>query len=209
MHTLRFAALSSCLILVPALVACGSDDSSGGSGGKAGSGGSGATGGSGGTGSGGSAGSSSGGNAGSSSGGGAGSGGTTAGGGAGGSTGGMAGMAATGGTSSDGGGCTPTTTPGAQVVDCAGATIAKTIDIAGFAFAPATLSVSVGDVVKFDNKDASGHTATSGVPGCADGNWDTGSIGGSTSKCVKLTAAGSYPFFCAIHPSMTGTITAN
>ena len=62
---------------------------------------------------------------------------------------------------------------------------------------------------RFDNMDASGHTATSGVPGCPDANWDTGTITGQSAKCVKLNAAGSYPFFCAVHPSMTGTLSVS
>ena len=41
-----------------------------------------------------------------------------------------------------------------------------------------------------------------------DGTFDTGSLGGNATSSKTLTA-GTYPYHCAIHPSMVGTITVN
>jgi len=38
-------------------------------------------------------------------------------------------------------------------------------------------------------------------------SFDTGLLGGNQSSTKALTAAGNYPYHCAIHPNMVGTIT--
>lgn len=81
---------------------------------------------------------------------------------------------------------------------------AQAIEVAinGFAFVPRSVTVQVGDVVSWRNTDGTAHTAT------ADGGaWDTKTIaGGSTSLPVLMSAAGTFPYHCAIHPGMTGTV---
>ncbi|MFP5342955.1 MAG: cupredoxin domain-containing protein [Candidatus Limnocylindria bacterium] len=70
----------------------------------------------------------------------------------------------------------------------------------GFAFSPSTIEASVGDVITFTNRDAAPHTATTVDAGCTTpklGSGDTGSL--------VFSEPGSYPFFCRIHPDMTGT----
>lgn len=37
----------------------------------------------------------------------------------------------------------------------------------------------------------------------------SGNLGGNGTYSVALTTAGSYPYHCAIHPNMVGTITVN
>jgi plastocyanin len=75
------------------------------------------------------------------------------------------------------------------------------IAISGFAFSPATVSVTVGDTVTWTNSDAQGHTAT------ADGGaFDTGTIGNAQSGTITFSTAGSFPYHCSIHPDMTGTV---
>jgi plastocyanin len=75
------------------------------------------------------------------------------------------------------------------------------VDIAGFAFSPGSVTVAVGDTVTWSNADAQNHTATAN-----DDSFDTGTIGGGTSKSVTLSTAGTFAYHCKIHPSMTGTI---
>ena len=77
-----------------------------------------------------------------------------------------------------------------------------TVDISGFAFAPQTLTVGVGDSVTWANADAQGHTATAD-----DAAFDTGTISGNSSKSVTLTNAGTFAYHCSIHPAMTATLT--
>lgn len=78
------------------------------------------------------------------------------------------------------------------------------VSIQGFAFSPANLSVQVGDTVTFTNNDSAPHTATA-----RDGSFDTGRLGNGQSAEITVSAAGSFDYFCAIHPNMTGQITAS
>jgi plastocyanin len=69
-----------------------------------------------------------------------------------------------------------------------------------FAFSPNTLTVNVGDTVTFTNQDSAAH----------DVSIDTQNLGQqATGQSVtwKATKAGTFPFSCLIHPSMTGQIT--
>ncbi len=77
----------------------------------------------------------------------------------------------------------------------------RAVDIAGFAFSPQSVTVAVGDTVTWSNADAQNHTATAN-----GGSFDTGAIGGNTSKSVTFSTAGTFAYHCKIHPSMTGTI---
>ncbi len=76
------------------------------------------------------------------------------------------------------------------------------VSIHGFAFDPKTLSVQVGDRVRFTNHDSAAHTATAD-----DGSWDTGSLGGGDSDDVAFDQAGTISYKCRFHASMTGTVT--
>jgi plastocyanin len=75
------------------------------------------------------------------------------------------------------------------------------VDIAGFAFSPGSVTVSVGDTVTWSNADAQNHTATAD-----DASFDTGTIAGGTSKSVTFATAGTFGYHCKIHPSMTATV---
>jgi MYXO-CTERM domain-containing protein len=75
------------------------------------------------------------------------------------------------------------------------------VDIAGFAFAPQSVTIAVGDTVTWTNADAQGHTATAD-----DGSFDTGTIANGTSRSATFPTAGTFAYHCRIHPSMTATI---
>jgi plastocyanin len=79
---------------------------------------------------------------------------------------------------------------------------AVTVSIKNFTFTPGQPSAKVGQVIKFSNDDSTAHTATLDDNACGTGNIDAGKANG-----LVFTAAGSYPFHCAIHPQMKGTIT--
>lgn len=75
-----------------------------------------------------------------------------------------------------------------------------TIQVADFAFPPTT-TVQVGDTVTWNNTSGVAHTAT------ADGgSFDTGNIADGASGSVTFSAAGTFPYHCAIHASMVGSI---
>jgi amicyanin len=81
----------------------------------------------------------------------------------------------------------------------AGTTVA--VAIADFAFAPATLTIQVGDTVTWTNGDAVVHTATS-----TSGAFDSGDLDPGESYSITFTAPGTYDYLCTPHPSMTGRI---
>jgi plastocyanin len=64
---------------------------------------------------------------------------------------------------------------------------------------PATLDVKVGDTVTFKNEDSAPHNVN------IDGK-DLGAQDPGASVTWKAEKAGSFPYSCTIHPSMTGEI---
>jgi len=83
----------------------------------------------------------------------------------------------------------------------AAATDAVEISIEGFAFSGAT-SAAAGETLIVTNNDGSAHTLTA-----TEGEFNTGSLDGGASAEITLpTEAGTYTFFCTIHPTMTGEI---
>ena len=70
-------------------------------------------------------------------------------------------------------------------------------------FSPNNLTLSVGDKVTFINKDSAPHTATA-----KDASFDTGRLTKDMSSTITITKAGDFNYFCKVHPSMEGKITA-
>lgn len=84
--------------------------------------------------------------------------------------------------------------------DAAGGT---SIDIVEFSFAPAELTVAVGDTVTWTNLDGAAHTATASVPGTIS----SGDLKTDDTYEYTFEEGGSFEYICAYHPFMTGTIT--
>jgi plastocyanin len=78
-------------------------------------------------------------------------------------------------------------------------TVPVTID--NFSFAPRTLTVPVGATVTWTNKDDIPHTVVSTKKKFASPALDT-----DQQFSFHFTAAGTYPYFCSVHPMMTGTV---
>jgi plastocyanin len=80
------------------------------------------------------------------------------------------------------------------------------VKIANFAFDPAAITAKVGDTITWTNSDSTGHTATvKDNDACT-----TTTLGQGASGSITFTAAGTYDYFCKIHPTtMTGTITVS
>ena len=79
------------------------------------------------------------------------------------------------------------------------ADMAPTVTIAQFAFQPTELNVPVGATVTWNNSDPTAHTVTSDT-------FDTGPIDEGAAGTVTFDQAGTYSYFCAIHPTMKGTV---
>jgi plastocyanin len=73
------------------------------------------------------------------------------------------------------------------------------VAMAGLKFQPGTLTVAKGTTVVFDNDDTAPHTVTARSGGTDSGVIDPG-------KSFSLVAAGSFDYFCSIHPSMTAKL---
>ena len=77
------------------------------------------------------------------------------------------------------------------------------IKIDNFSFGPAVLTVSVGSTVTWTNRDDIPHTVVStDEPKVFKSNvLDT-----NEKFSFTFTKAGTYPYFCSIHPNMIGKI---
>lgn len=78
--------------------------------------------------------------------------------------------------------------------------------ITDFLFKAPAITVAAGTTVTFTNEDTAPHTATSGVSPMADGTFDTGTLKKGQSKSVKLSRAGTFDYYCEIHPFMKATV---
>ena len=98
------------------------------------------------------------------------------------------------------------TAPVRQVTvgSCNGLTPVATISTAGMAFAPSEVTINAGETVKFT--PTSNHNMTAGAPGAKTGEFATAT---SQEACLTFDDAGEYPFFCSVHPTMTGTVQVN
>lgn len=80
-------------------------------------------------------------------------------------------------------------------------TLVHTVVIDGMQFAPATLQVAVGDTVVWINKDPFQHTATSD----RDGFHSKNILPGHSWSFVTMQR-GTFPYSCALHENMKGTL---
>jgi plastocyanin len=77
----------------------------------------------------------------------------------------------------------------------------RDVRIVDFAYAPATVTIRVGDTVTWINRDPVEHTATA-----TNGSFDTGMIAPDGSARIRFTRAGTYAYLCTPHPDMRGTV---
>lgn len=78
------------------------------------------------------------------------------------------------------------------------------VSIVDFSFEPPALTINDGDIVTWTNNGAIIHTSTSNT-----GVWDSGILNPGNSFSFTFNGAGDYQYHCAIHTTMTGTITVN
>ena len=77
------------------------------------------------------------------------------------------------------------------------------------AFSPNPVQIQPGTTVVWSNNDNTPHTITSGM-GLNDTNkgkaFDSGPIAIGKTYSHKFDVAGTYDYFCTLHPTMVGTI---
>ena len=75
------------------------------------------------------------------------------------------------------------------------------VKIDNFNFGPGTLTVPVGTSVTWTNRDDIPHTVVS-----TDGVFKSKVLDTDEKFSFTLSKAGTYPYFCSIHPKMTGKV---
>jgi plastocyanin len=78
---------------------------------------------------------------------------------------------------------------------------ANEIVIQNFAFEPATLTVKAGTKVTWVNRDDEPHTATA-----TDKRFNSKVLENGDRFSTEFTQPGTYKYYCALHPKMTGQI---
>jgi len=74
-------------------------------------------------------------------------------------------------------------------------------------FVPSTVVITAGGTVTWENTDTAAHTASSGTAaGGPDGVFDSSLIMAGGSYSVTFDDEGTYPYFCMVHPWMSGTV---
>jgi len=76
-----------------------------------------------------------------------------------------------------------------------------TVKIDNFVFGPQTLTVPVGTTVTWTNSDYIPHTSVS-----TDGVFKSKVLDTDEKFSYTFTKAGTYPYYCTIHPKMTGKV---
>lgn len=80
-------------------------------------------------------------------------------------------------------------------------------------YEPNNVETTVGSMVTWVNDDTAPHTVTSGIVEnnrpTPDESFDSGIMNPGDSFPFVLDKAGEYPYYCTIHPWMTGKVTSN
>jgi plastocyanin len=83
----------------------------------------------------------------------------------------------------------------------AGSPANAAVKIDNFTFGPQTLTVPVGTTVTWTNSDDIPHTSVS-----TDGVFKSKVLDTDEKFSFTFSTAGTYPYYCTIHPKMTGKI---
>ena len=99
----------------------------------------------------------------------------------------------------DHGTATVTNAPGSSVPGCE--------QTADGCFIPSMVTIDVGGEVTWENDDTAAHTITSGTPaGGPDGHFDSSLVMAGSSFSHTFDEAGSFDYFCMVHPWMQGMV---
>ena len=75
------------------------------------------------------------------------------------------------------------------------------VKIDNFSFGPKTITVPVGATVTWTNRDDIPHTSVS-----TEGVFKSKVLDTDEKFSYTFTKAGTYPYYCTIHPKMTGKV---
>jgi plastocyanin len=102
---------------------------------------------------------------------------------------------------------------GAATVTSVSIAFGASVPSNGEFFIPDSVVTTVGSMVTWKNNDNSPHTVTSGIveknTPKADGKFDSGILQQGDTFPFVFDAPGEYPYYCTLHPYMTGKVTVN
>jgi plastocyanin len=75
------------------------------------------------------------------------------------------------------------------------------VDVGDNFFSPSSVTINVNDTVSWSWTGVAQHSSTSNT-----GVWDSGIHGRGFTFSQSFTSAGSFPYFCRVHPFQTGSI---
>lgn len=104
----------------------------------------------------------------------------------------------------------PPPPPASAAVSIPEGTSVPGCEIAGECYVPERAVVRAGGTVTWSNDDSAAHTVTSGTLGGEIGaHFDSGLLPPGGEFSAEIGAAGEYPYFCIVHPWMTGHVGAS
>ncbi len=89
----------------------------------------------------------------------------------------------------------------------AGSEMMNEVNIVDFSYDPAMLTVAVGDTVTWTNNDDVPHTVTAGTPDSPTGEFDSGEIQPGETFSYTFDTAGTFDYYCTLHPDMMASVT--
>jgi plastocyanin len=108
---------------------------------------------------------------------------------------------------------TPNAPSATDLVTSVSIVVGASVPTNGEFYAPDNVETTVGSMVTWKNDDSAPHTVTSGTVESnrptPDGRFDSGIMNAGDSFPFVFDKAGDYPYYCTIHPWMTGKVTAN
>ncbi len=100
--------------------------------------------------------------------------------------------------------------PTTHIVDMPAGTSVPGCEETNECYIPADVTINAGDTVEWTNSDTAAHTVTGGTP--ADGPsgvFDSSLVMANASYSFTFDDAGTYDYFCMVHPWMVGIVTVN
>src|SRR5437016_1156334 len=90
---------------------------------------------------------------------------------------------------------------GQSTIAAASSNSASEVKIDNFVFSPGVITVKAGTQVTWINKDDIPHTVDS-----TEGKFKSAALDTDDKFQFRFTEPGEYPFYCRMHPKMTGKI---
>jgi plastocyanin len=98
-------------------------------------------------------------------------------------------------------GCSATVAPSGGSSSTGALKTTAQVTLRNIAIQPATVTIAVGGTVTWVNQDPMTHNLADDA-----GNWGSGPMASGKSYSHVFPKAGTFPYHCTIHPSMTGEV---